>query len=110
MKLNNLDRIIIDQEGKDFTDGTTLRKVLVSAALSMGSEPDKKYRLGTLGVMLQTANRNVELASEDVVLLKDRVGRMFGPIVMVRVVDALEQRKPAEARIQNEIDQDEETM
>ena len=111
MKLGNLDKVLTAGDGKEFSDGSTMRKILGMAAgvlLDGPQDGSEKYKAGMILVKIQKAQKSVELSAEDVTLLKARVGKIFPPLVVVRVEDALEQRKPAEARIAQEIDQDEE--
>lgn len=111
MKLTQLDKVLLDSAGEEFADKATIRQVLHTAAntlLQDGQQrPEDKYKLGMVAVKLKKAQRSVILTSEEVTLLKARVGLLFSPIVVLRVEDILEGRKPAEARILDEIDQEE---
>lgn len=110
MKLGNLDKVLTDSDGKELADGSTLRTCIHHAATvlfnSHDQDPGEKYKAGVIAFKLKKAQKSVSLSSEEVTLLKIRVGKLFPPIVVLRIEDALEERKPVEQRIANEIDQD----
>jgi len=112
MKLRDLDRPLLNVEGKEFEDKGTLRKVLITACLAADPEEresaDKKYKVGMLAFRLQKAQKSVILTAEEVSMVKERVGKFFPPLVIVRIFDAVEDRKPAEEQVKGDIDQDEE--
>ena len=112
MKLGNLDKALTDSDGKEFPDGVTLRTGLHTAASALfnshDQDPGEKYKAGVIAVKLKKAQKSVLLSSEEVTLLKVRVGKLFPPVVVMRIEDALEERKTVEQRIANEIDQDDE--
>lgn len=103
MKVHNLDKELLNEEGQPFRDKTTVKKALTLAAATPLQEQesvDAKYKLGMIAIKLQQARRGVvELSAEDVTLLKDRVGKLYGPIVVLRLHDILEGKKDAELRI-----------
>lgn len=114
MKLDNLDRELLNAEGTPLRDGEkalTLRFALGMVANWMDPENKdlgQKYKLGMIAVKLAKAQKNLTLSAEDVTLMKDRINRMFSPIAVLRLHDILEGNKSAELRVAKEIDEDEE--
>jgi hypothetical protein len=87
---------VLDDDGRTVKEPEKLRDYLV-AALNNTIQgevltPEQKmlsYRLTTR--LYKT--KEVNLTSEDIVLIKDRVGKIFGPLVLGRVSDMLEGNK-----------------
>lgn len=68
----------------------TLGPILVNALLAPEElKPEQKYERGKLAQRLFT-DGEVKVSAEDVVLLKACVGRVYGPLVVLRVWEALE--------------------
>lgn len=113
MKIRDLDRSMLNTEGKEFEDKATFRKILITACLATDPEDktnaDTKYKVGMLAFKLQKAQKSVEVTAEEVTMLKERIGKYFGPLVVVRVYDLLEQKKPAEEQVNEFVDQEEDT-
>lgn len=103
MKVHNLDKPLLNEEGNEFPDKTTVRKALSIAAATPVQEQesaDAKYKLGMIAIKLNQARKGVvELSAEDITLLKDRIGKLYGPIVVIRLYDLLEGKQAAEKRI-----------
>jgi hypothetical protein len=116
MRLKGLDAILIDEEGKKFEDKATVRQVLrrccsenFNPQLTGISETwQQKDQIGALAVKLTVARKTVQISSEEIALIKPRLGFLFGPIVVNRIMDVLEERLRAEKKHVLEIDQPEE--
>ena len=84
---------VVKQDTKDAKD--TDLKYLAVIALTSGLEEDKnlsgkdKFELGVLAQEVY-AGGEIELSSEDVSTLKDRIGKMFGPLFVLRSYELLD--------------------
>lgn len=112
-----LDEVILDDEGKPFKDDQdakvsykkalrdTCRAVFFingNGARAAFSEPyEDKKRLGMVAYKLQ-AKSQVKLDNKDVTLLKDRIEKLWDPVLIVRLDDVLEENASAEKRAAKE--------
>ena len=86
---------LTDLDGTPFEGPvTTLRDVMVLSlkAQMQGDEkvsPETKYGWGKLARRIMT-NEEVSLKAEEIVILKDRIGRAFNCVVVEQVFDAME--------------------
>ena len=71
-------------------------------ALSAVVESDKnetgedKYKRGKLGEKIINAIAPIDISAEDIVLIKERVGQLYGPVPVVVIYDLLEGKKDGE--------------
>jgi hypothetical protein len=87
---------LLDLDGQPLQDGeeaVTLRKIAVNALLATlivdGHTPENlsgeaKIRNALLAEAIHTAKSAIDLKAEDVVLLKERVGRAYQPLLVMR--------------------------
>jgi len=88
--------LVVDYEGNPIADGKsplTYRKVF-TVALNTFDEKDKPApeqmgHIYALSVKLHDSSE-IELSADDVVLIKERVGKTFNPLVYGRTCDVLE--------------------
>lgn len=89
-----LDAPITDIEDKPFPGGETLRTVLLGACLNTlraDELMDAKQKVELYLLSKKIAGRgDVELTTEEVVLLKERVGKAYNPLVVGRVYEVLD--------------------
>jgi hypothetical protein len=89
-----LDAPITDLEDKPFPGGETLRTVLLGACLNTlraDELMDAKQKVTLYLLSKKIAEKgDVELTSDDIVLLKDRVGKAYNPLVVGRVYEVLD--------------------
>ena len=104
MKVTNLDTVLKDEKGEEMADGSTARKVLTAATAAtvnpqvLQEDFDTKFKLGIVALKLNRAKRAVILTSEEIGLIKKRVGLFFSPMICVRLNGVLE-GKNAESSI-----------
>lgn len=93
-KLKTLDgQTMKDVGAKGEAIDATLKMSIVNAILSpvqneKGVDKVKKYELAT---KIYKAKQTVDLTAEDIVLIKDRVGEIFPPLVVGQVFKVLEE-------------------
>lgn len=100
----DLDAKITDLEGRPTKDGEkdmTLSSVICSAMLvtvpgDQELSSDEKVRMFKLAQSAIKAGQQ-ELSVEDVAFLKKRIGKLFGPLVVGRAFDLLEQKETSNA-------------
>jgi len=91
----DLTKPLTDLEGNAFADGATYKTVLLGALLNVlrGDETltgEQKFKLYALSMKINDTAADCKIAAEDVVLLKDRVGRAYPPLVVGRVFALLD--------------------
>lgn len=91
----DLTKPLLDLDGNSFPDQATHKTVLIGALLNTlkGDEHmngEQKLKLYTLSMKINDTAAECRLSAEDVVLLKDRVGRAFPPLVVGRVFELLD--------------------
>lgn len=103
MKLN-VTQVLKQRDGtpmKDVIDGNAIDAILRVAIINAlefsleqdkNEQPIKKYERSKLADRVYE-NDEVELSIEDVALIKDRVGKVFGSYVVKVVWDLLEEKK-----------------
>lgn len=90
--LKNLDgQVMKDNDGKGNAVDATLKMAIVNAVLApvqneKGTDKIKKYELA----MKVHKNKEVDLAAEDISLIKERVGELFPPLIVGQVYNLLE--------------------
>lgn len=89
-----LDTPITDLDDKPFPDGATLRTVLLGACLNTLRadelmDAQQKVKLYLLSKKISEKG-DAELTTDDVVLLKERVGKAYNPLVVGRVYEILD--------------------
>lgn len=91
----NLDAPILQLDGSEFSDKATLGTVCFSAVVAVipadqNSDITQKIALYNLAQILAKGGE-VDLTSEDIVLLKDRVGKVISNVIAIgRVFELLE--------------------
>lgn len=112
-----LDAVMLDDEGDPYDDKATLAQVLrslVKAQMFVGPDgrpasfdesPEDKVRIGMVAFKVARAVKAVHLSTEDVSALKRRAVRLLDAINYVRVVDLLEGKSSAEVRAEKENDE-----
>jgi hypothetical protein len=100
----NFSAILLDLQDKplmqpgDSPAPATLAWIASEALLRATDDKDgqKKYQLYALAMKVGKGGE-VELKSEDIALIKTKVGEQFAPLVVGRAFDLLEQSEPAKA-------------
>lgn len=92
---------LIDYEGRKLVEGTqpvTFRRVFATALNVFDDKDrpasDQMAMIYALSTRLYAADE-VELTLEEAALIKERVGKVYNPLVYGRTCDLLEGRKPA---------------
>ena len=90
----NVNVQIKDLDGNDI-EGITVKGIIVQALTVLGEEDknmtgDMRYTQYDLARRITEAGDVAELKAEDIVLIKKLVGKMYQPIVVGRIYDALE--------------------
>ncbi len=96
----DLDEKILDLEGKPLKDADkdmTLCSVVCAAMLATVPEDqnlpaDKKVKMFRLAQIAIKRGKQ-DLPIEDVAFLKERIGKLYGPLVVGRVYDILEKKE-----------------
>ena len=95
----NLDQVLLNLDGSPLMDGTepvTLKKICVSACLNaIGGGEDAQLssekKLSLYRVALAVSNGGVvDVSVEDRALLKERIGKMYFPLIVGRAFTMLE--------------------
>jgi hypothetical protein len=83
---------MMDVDAKGEPVQATVRLILVNAVASPveGDKPIDKFTKDELARRIYNAEKEVELTAEDVVLIKDRVGALFAPVVVGQIWRLLE--------------------
>ena len=96
MKKFDLTVPITDLEGKELKDekgeAFTFAKAIGMACItpSEGDTPEKKYNDFTIGVKIVNNPTAVDFSKNEISRLKEKVGVLYGPIVVGRVWNLLE--------------------
>lgn len=93
MKLN-VEQVIKDYEGNDLMEGkkiVTIKHVIVTALNNMSENMsvDDKIRAFNISVRV-TLGGEVELSLDDRKLIKDKMGKIYAPVIIGRVIPLLE--------------------
>jgi hypothetical protein len=85
---------VMDMDGKGNAVEATVKMALVNAVLSpvQTDKPMDKFRKDELARKIYNTDGEVELTAEEVVLLKDRVGESYAPIIVGQVWRLLENK------------------
>jgi hypothetical protein len=99
MKLN-VNQVLTQYNGQpmmDVDNGKTIEATVKLALVNAVASPvqsDKmidKIRKDELAIRIYKADPEVELTAEDVVLIKERVGEMYAPVIVGQIVRMLNQ-------------------
>ena len=99
MKLN-VDVILKDLDGNELKDGeksVTLKSVIVNALTMLGKNDESmtgpdKFVLYTIAQVVHKGG-DIELTAEEIVKIKERVGKFYTPIVVGNVFNLLENKE-----------------
>lgn len=100
----NVDKVLLDLEGKEIlrSDNSPMKiKELVIQSLTILNKDDEKmtgderYKLFDIAQRITKDASSVDLKSEEIALIKQRIGVMFQPLVVGRVYDVLEGKEDA---------------
>ena len=77
-----------DNTDKDFT----LKRAIVTATTNAaeGSNAEAKYKLYELTQRVVKATNEIELSTEEIVSIKERIGALYGVVVVGQCYDLLE--------------------
>jgi len=86
----NLNQVLVDLDQQPFADGATYKTVILSSLLATLPGDEKagakeKVSLFQLSMKVHDQADDCDLTSEEITLIKDRVGRAFAPLVVGRV-------------------------
>jgi hypothetical protein len=99
MKKFDLTNPILTLEGKPVNDEKekplTYAKALGAASINAleSDTPEQKYSDFSLAVKITKTPEAIAFSSEEITRLKTKVGKFYGPLVVGRVWDLLEQKK-----------------
>jgi len=89
--LNYDNKPILDEEKKPITYRSIFITALNAQIKSEELKPEQKFKMFSLSVKIYEADE-VDLNVEDLVLIKERVGLIFTPIIYGRVNELLEKQ------------------
>jgi hypothetical protein len=100
--LRDFNTNILDVQGNPIVTAgkpMTVREAIGNAlhAALQGEQPngDEKYKRFQLSLKIETSDGKPDLTTEDLSRIKDVVGKAFGPLVVGRVFDLLDQKMEA---------------
>lgn len=100
MLIKGLNEIIVDAKGVELKDGTTPMRYVdaLYAACTVFGQDDhqiagkERFELGKLAWKLAQADDEIELEVGDVEKIKQRVGKLYAPVVVFAVWQMLESK------------------
>jgi len=82
-----------DKDGNDIREAVTLRNICIGALLAETKNPvagEIKFKRYQLATKIQSSEREINLSSDEIVMLKELIGQNFITLVVGRAYDLLE--------------------
>lgn len=112
-----LEQPLMNEDGTEFSDKTTYGQVLRVAAKAtayaspegglkpFNDSPDNVFKLGMVAMKLARVKKYLPLSSEEVTLLKDRIHKLYGPVILVRMRALLDETMSPEKQADKELEE-----
>lgn len=77
-------------------EDATLGLIAYAALITLSDNVDRAERLkrGRLALRIEAADGTIELKAEEIALIKECIGKIFPPLVVVQTEDMLEHESP----------------